>query len=61
LRPFPRNFSAGFDETVFNRKYRIDIIGKCGFAIFMFGRSRKHGESKGVLEEYEIAKEPMAG
>lgn len=57
LRPFPRNFSAGIDETVFNRKYRIDIIGKCGFAVFMFGRSRKHEESKGVLEEYEIAKE----
>jgi len=56
LRPFPRNFSAKLGEATFNTKYREDMITKCGFVIFISGTSRTHSESKGVLEEYEIAK-----
>ncbi len=55
LRPFPRNLPAKMSEAAFNRKYRDDIIAKCGFAIFIAGTSRTHPESEGVLEEYEIA------
>lgn len=57
LRPFPRNLSARLGEDAFNRKYRENMITKCGFVIFISGTSRSQPEaSKGVLEEFEIAK-----
>ncbi|HEX8163055.1 MAG TPA: SIR2 family protein [Pyrinomonadaceae bacterium] len=56
LRPFPRNLQSASREAEFNRKYREDMIAKCEFAIFIAGTSSKHPISKGVKEEYEIAR-----
>jgi len=56
LRPFPRNLPPEINEAEFNRKYREDVIAKCGFAIFVAGTSRSNVESEGVLQEYELAR-----
>ncbi|HEX9943139.1 MAG TPA: SIR2 family protein [Thermoanaerobaculia bacterium] len=56
LRPFPRHLPTKLSEAAFNRKYREDMIAKCGFAVFVAGTSRTHPESEGVLQEYEIVK-----
>jgi hypothetical protein len=57
LRPFPRTLPTKLSEAAFNRKYREDMMSKCGFAVYIAGTSRSHPESEGVLQEYEIAKE----
>jgi hypothetical protein len=54
IRPFPRNLPQGMNEDEFNLKYRMDMISKCGIAIFIAGTSRSHNESAGVLQEFEI-------
>jgi len=56
LRPFPRNLPPRVREAEFNRKYREDMISRCGFAIFISGTSRTHEESEGVLQEFEIVR-----
>lgn len=56
IRPFPRNLPQGVVEEAFNKKYRTDMISKCGIAIFIAGTSRTAPESVGVLQEYELAK-----
>lgn len=56
LRPFPRQLPPGHDPDDFNRRYRYDLITKCGVAVFIAGTSRTSPVSKGVMEEYEIAK-----
>jgi SLOG family protein/SIR2-like protein len=56
VRPFPRSLPSGVIEEEFNRKYRVDMISKCGFVIFIAGTSRSFTESVGVLQEYQIAK-----
>ena len=56
LRPFPRNLPARVREAEFNRKYREDMISRCGFALFISGTSRTHAESEGVLQEFEIVR-----
>jgi hypothetical protein len=56
LRPFPRNLPPRVREAEFNRKYREDMISRCGFALFISGTSRTHAESEGVLQEFEIVR-----
>jgi hypothetical protein len=54
LRPFPRSLALEEDEDAFKR-YRAEMISKSGCSIFICGNSRKHKESAGVLEEFQIA------
>jgi hypothetical protein len=54
VRPFPRTLPPG-NEAAFNRQYRMDMIERCGFAVFVAGTSRTQADSAGVLEEFDIA------
>jgi hypothetical protein len=60
LRPFPQ-FVSG-DNTSLDDiwcRYRIDMIGDCGVALFMFGNKNVNGNvviANGMLKEYQIAK-----
>ena len=61
LRPFPFKQLTGKEKEERQKKYREDMISKCGFANFIAGNKNLGGvvenESKGVLEEFSIAKE----
>jgi hypothetical protein len=56
LSPFPRNLPDNVSEAEFNHQYREAMIRKAGIAIFIAGTSRTAAESRGVLEEYAIAR-----
>jgi hypothetical protein len=56
LSPFPRNLPPNVSEEAFNRRYREAMLSKAGIAIFIAGTSRSAPESRGVLQEYEIAR-----
>jgi len=63
LRPFPQSVPAGVGLSLseFWKKYRRDLIGNAGFAIFLSGNKQdpKSGQpivADGVLEEFAITK-----
>ncbi len=60
LRPFPFKQLVGKEKEEKQKKYREDMISKCGFAVFIAGNINRGGivenESRGVLEEFEIAR-----
>lgn len=56
LRPFPRNLPTNISEGHFLDEYRRDMIAQSGFAVFISGTSRTSPVSRGVMEEYEIAR-----
>ncbi len=60
LRPFPQGISDAASRAQRWRKYRTDMIGTAGIAVFVFG-NRKNGDeveaASGVIEEFELAKE----
>ena len=55
LRPFPQKQLTGKAKKDFNRKYREDMLERCGFALFIAG-NKQNKIAPGVLEEFEIAK-----
>jgi hypothetical protein len=57
LRPFPRNLPPSMGEAEFNESYRRAVIKPAGVAIFIAGTSRSAAVSKGVIEEYRIARD----
>ena len=61
LRPFPQTPPAGMTREAFWTRYRQDIIGQAGFAIFMSGnKSGAEGttvSANGVRQEFELAVE----
>jgi hypothetical protein len=63
LRPFPQgNPPAGMSRDTFWKKYREDMIGNAGFAIFLSGNKLDPATNQtvvgnGVLQEFEIAKQ----
>ena len=57
LRPFPRSLPPSVDETSFMADYRHQMIAHCGFAVFISGTSRSSLVSRGVMEEYRIARQ----
>ena len=57
LRPFPRNLPQDMGEAEFNESYRRAVIKPAGVAVFIAGTSRSAPVSKGVIEEYRIARE----
>jgi hypothetical protein len=63
LRPFPQGDPpSGMSREAFWRKYREDMIGNAGFAIFLSGNkldpaTHKTVIANGVLQEFEIAKQ----
>jgi hypothetical protein len=57
LRPFPRNLPQSMGEAEFNESYRRALIKPAGVAIFIAGTSRSAAVSKGVIEEYRIARD----
>jgi hypothetical protein len=56
LRPFPRNILPELDDEEFRRKYRENMISRCGFALFVAGTSKTNPVSEGVWQEYKIAR-----
>jgi hypothetical protein len=56
LRPFPRQLPDHVREQEFNRQYRSDMITRCGVAIFIAGTSRTSLVSRGVMQEFELAR-----
>lgn len=57
LRPFPQKQFSGKKKEEFQKKYREDMISKCGFAVFIAGNKEGVTESQGVLQEFEITKQ----
>lgn len=62
LRPFPQTPPASMTEAQFHTKYRKDILAQSGSVIFISGNKPDasgsgHQLAKGVIEEFEIAKE----
>lgn len=58
ISPFPYQIGEK-EKEIFNKEYRENMINSCGIAIFVFGNKYKDGEivnSKGVMEEFNIAK-----
>lgn len=51
LYPFP------VDRPELHTPYRLDMLRRCGFAIFVAGNKKDQPCAEGVLEEYRIAKE----
>jgi hypothetical protein len=56
LRPFPQKQLSGAEKATFERRYREDMIARCGFAIFIAGNKNGDKEAPGVLKEYETVK-----
>ncbi|HEX8195555.1 MAG TPA: SIR2 family protein, partial [Pyrinomonadaceae bacterium] len=56
LRPFPQTDLAGEALNEFQKKYREDMISKCGFALFVAGNKEGEEVAQGVMQEFEIAK-----
>lgn len=57
LRPFPRELPPNVSSEEFLEGYRRRMISESGFAVFIAGTSRSHRVSRGVMEEYRIARE----
>lgn len=58
LKPFPQKRKADDDMEGFYRRYREEMISKCGIAIFIAGNNADFPDAApGVLEEYEIARD----
>ena len=63
LRPFPQSdVPSGMTREQFWRKYREDMLGRAGFAIFLSGNKLDEATgntviANGVFEEFDIAKQ----
>lgn len=61
LRPFPQNISDPAERAERWKKYREDMLGETGIAIFAFGNKCDGAgniiDANGCLQEFEIAKE----
>ncbi len=59
LRPFPQELAAGPTRDAMWTRYREEMIGRAGAAVFIAGNKRVGGTvvvADGCLEEFEIAK-----
>ncbi len=61
LRPFPQNINDPNERARRWKKYREEMLGETGIAIFMFGNRKDKitssiVEAKGCIQEFEIAK-----
>jgi hypothetical protein len=60
MRPFPQFVTGAISRDELWHKYRIDMIGQAGIAVFIFGNKKKNGDTviaDGMLKEFEIAKQ----
>ena len=60
LRPFPQNFNSNEERIEMWSKYRIDMISKAGFCLFICGnklKSEEVVEADGMIEEWNICKD----
>jgi hypothetical protein len=60
LRPFPQQFSSNEERIEMWRQYRIDMISKAGFCLFICGNKLRNDEvveADGMIEEWNICKD----
>jgi hypothetical protein len=60
LRPFPQGIENTEERDSLWNKYRHDMIGKAGIALFIFGNKNGNGgivPAEGVKKEFQIAQE----
>jgi hypothetical protein len=58
VRPFPQSVAAATDRDALWEKYRTEMLGKTGIAIFLFGNKLEAGNivtATGVLDEFDLA------
>lgn len=56
VRPFPQFKSGDRELDDLWQEYRLNMISKCGIAIFLFGNKKEGDIADGVMKEFEIAK-----